>query len=693
MNAAPRIRTGTPLPLGATPIADGVNFALFSRHATKIWLELYDAATADKPSARYELTAEQHRTGDIWHIWLAGIQPGQRYGYRAEGPWNPDMGMRFNAHKLLLDPYAKGVSIPANGFRWGDCGHAPDDLTRDDLTLDTRDDAAQRAKSLVVTPLDTLEPAPFPRHAWSKTIIYETHVRGMTIHPSAASAHPGTYRGLIEKLPYLRDLGITAIELMPIFEFNEHDIALVDPLSNRPLSNYWGYNPLAWFSPKAGYAKHPDPRTEFRALVEACHQADIEVILDVVFNHTAEGNEHGPTLHFRGLDNTIYYLLDDNPRFYRNDTGTGNTIKADHPVVRDFILDALRFWVSEFRIDGFRFDLASVLARGEQGELLPDTPLLERIAQDPILREAKLIAEAWDAAGAYQVGHFAQTRWSEWNGRYRDDVRRFWRGDDGMLGLFASRLCGSSDLYRASGKGPECSINFITCHDGFTLNDLVSYAQKHNDANGENNRDGQSENFSANYGVEGPTDDPAIEALRRRQIKNFLLTLLVSRGAPMLLGGDEFRRTQQGNNNAWCQDNETSWYDWTLLQQHPDIHLFIRDLIALRRAHPVLSREQWYEAQDIEFFAPSGDSPTWENPQARELGVWIKADQTNLCLLFNANREAAVFNMPGLPAGLHWQCLFNTFETAAQNQPSKENPTNRQLFICGPNSSAVLLSI
>ncbi len=684
------MRTGTPLPLGATPIADGVNFALFSRHATTIWLELYDAATADKPSALYELTTEQHRTGDIWHIWLAGVQPGQLYGYRAEGLWQPDKGMRFNAHKLLLDPYAKAISMPAGGLLWRDCKQVADDLT-----LDTLDDAMRRAKAMVVAPLGTLEPAPFPRHSWSNTIIYETHVRGMSIHPSATSTHPGTYRGLIEKLPYLCDLGITAIELMPIFEFNEQGVALVDPTNNAPLRNYWGYDPLAWFSPKAGYADDADPRAEFRALVEACHQAGIEVILDVVFNHSAEGNEEGPTLHFRGLDNTIYYLLDDNPRFYRNYTGTGNTLKADHPVVRDFILDALRYWVSEFRVDGFRFDLASVLARGEQGELLPDTPLLERIAQDPILREAKLIAEAWDAAGAYQVGHFAETRWSEWNGRYRDDVRRFWRGDEGMLGLFASRLCGSSDLYRASGKGPESSINFITCHDGFTLNDLVSYTQKHNEANGENNRDGQSENFSANYGGEGSTDDPVIDALHRRQIKNFLLTLLVSRGVPMLLGGDEFRRTQQGNNNAWCQDNETSWFDWSLLAQNQDIHQFVRDLIALRRAHPMLSREQWYEAQEIEFFAPAGLSPAWDNPQARQLSVLIKEGKTNLCLLFNASQDTVEFKLPESPPGKDWQRVVDTFEVGLRGgraEPGKKRQAANLHYTCGPNSSAILIS-
>ena len=423
-----------------------------------------------------------------------------------------------------------------------------------------------------------------PRHPWSKTVIYETHIRGFTVHPSSGVQNPGTYRGLVEKIPWLKDLGVTAVELMPVQEFNGNQAALIHPQTGKPLGDYWGYNPVVFFAPKASYSSSGgmgQQKLEFKEMVQAFHGAGIEVILDVVFNHTGEGDELGPTLCFRGMDNAIFYTLAGDKRYYRDFTGTGNTINANHPVVRDHILAALRYWVVEMHVDGFRFDLASVLGRDECGKLLADAPLLERIAEDPILRDVKLIAEAWDAAGAFEVGSFSKRRWAEWNGRYRDDVRRFWRGDDGMLGLFASRICGSADIYTRAGKGPEGSINFITCHDGFTLNDLVSYRYKHNQANGENNHDGTTDNFSENYGAEGETADAGIEAVRKRQIKNFFLTLLVSRGVPMLLGGDEFRRTQRGNNNAWCQDNEISWFDWTYLEKHREIHRFVRGMIAL----------------------------------------------------------------------------------------------------------------
>ena len=407
-----------------------------------------------------------------------------------------------------------------------------------------------------------------PRHPWSKTVIYETHVRGFTIHPKSGVDHPGTYRGLMEKIPYFKTLGVTAVELMPVQEFNETSVTRRNPQTSQPLRNYWGYDPVAFFAPKASYSSSGglgQQKLEFKEMVRAFHNAGIEVILDVVFNHTAEGDELGPTLCFRGMDNAIFYTLADDKRYYKDYTGTGNTVNANHPVVRNHILAALRNWMVEMHVDGFRFDLASVLGRDRHGNLLANAPLLERIAEDPILRDVKLIAEAWDTAGAYEVGSFSERRWAEWNGRYRDDVRRFWRGDDGMLGLFASRICGSADIYTKSGKGPEGSINFVTCHDGFTLNDLVSYRDKHNEANGENNHDGTDANFSENYGAEGETADARIESIRKRQIKNFLLTLLISRGVPMLLGGDEFRRTQGGNNNAYCQDNETSWYDWRCL--------------------------------------------------------------------------------------------------------------------------------
>ena len=396
-------------------------------------------------------------------------------------------------------------------------------------------------------------------------------------------------------------------------------------------------------------------------MVRACHQAGIEVILDVVFNHTAEANELGPTLSFRGIDNAIFYTLGDDKRYYQDYTGTGNSINANHPVVRDHILGALRYWMIEMHVDGFRFDLASVLGRDESGKLLANAPLLERIAEDPILRDVKIIAEAWDAAGAYQVGSFSERRWAEWNGRYRDDVRRFWRGDDGMLGAFASRICGSADIYSKSGKGPEGSINFLTCHDGFTLNDLVSYRTKHNEANGENNHDGTDANFSDNCGVEGATTDAAIETLRKRQIKNFLLTLFISRGVPMLLGGDEFRRTQGGNNNAYCQDNETSWYDWGQLEQHQEIYRFVRGMIAFRRAHPVLSEERFYTEAQVRWLAPSGERPDWFDSKAKTLGCLIReSGDGTLLLMFNADTKDIDFDMPALPRGSCWHLMVDT---------------------------------
>jgi glycogen operon protein len=437
-------------------------------------------------------------------------------------------------------------------------------------------------------------------------------------------------------------------------------------------------------------------KLEFKQMVQALHKACIEVFLDVVFNHTAEGDELGPTLCFRGMDNTIFYTLENDKRYYRNYTGTGNTVNANHPVVRDHILAALRYWTIEMHVDGFRFDLASVLARDGTGKLLAKAPLLERIAEDPILRNVKIIAEAWDAAGAYEVGSFSERRWAEWNGRYRDDVRRFWRGDDGMMGLFASRICGSADLYSNSGKSPGSSINFVTCHDGFTLNDLVSYQHKHNEANAEDNHDGTNEDFSGNYGVEGATKDAGIEFVRKRQIKNFLLTLLVSRGVPMLLGGDEFRRTQGGNNNAYCQDNETSWIDWSNLEKHQEIYRFAQGMIAFRLAHPILSTEQFYTDAEVQWLGPQGGRPNWTDPSEKYFACLIREDeQRALCILLNAGLGAVDFRLPPLLAGTQWHLSVDTFgETphdlfAAGKEPLLQYP---QTYLLKPRCSAILLA-
>ena len=447
--------------------------------------------------------------------------------------------------------------------------------------------------------------------------------------------------------------------MLPVQEFNAHELKTRNPQTGELLRNYWGYNPVSFSAVNGAYSStgsRGQQTLEFKEMVRQMHLAGIEVIIDVVLNHTAENDELGPTISWRGIDNSVFYTLQKDKRQYLNAAGTGNTINANHPVVRAYILNVLLYWVTEMHVDGFRFDLASILGRDRDGSLLTNPPLLEQIAEDPILRDTKLIAEAWDAAGAYQVGSFSERRWAEWNGRYRDDVRRFWRGDDGMLGAFASRICGSEDIYAKSGKGPESSINFITCHDGFTLNDLVSFADKHNLANGEQNRDGTNDNFSANHGVEGPTEDPYIESLRRRQIRNFLATLLISRGVPMLQGGDEFRRTQGGNNNAYCQDNETSWYDWGCLQQHPEIHQFVKHMIALRQAHPILAREQFYADTDLTWFGPAQSPPNWQDPRAKAVACHIHDGATeSIFLMFNAGNEPVTFHTPVAPDKGRWQ--------------------------------------
>lgn len=664
------IRRGMPLPLGAHESEGGVNFALFSRHASRVRLELFDRTHDTVPARAIDLDPARNRTGDVWHVWVQGIRTGQLYAYRVDGPYQPQDGHRFNVNKLLLDPFAAAITGhphwdfgPARGY---DPAAPEPDRTRSPL-----DDAGAMPKCVFIhEPFHWQDDLP-PRHPWSKTVIYEMHIRGFTVHPSAGVAHPGTYRGLMEKIPYLKELGVTAVELMPVHEFNEWQLAVSNPQTGEPLRNYWGYDPVAFLAPKAAYSSaggQGQQTLEFKEMVRALHQAGIEVILDVVFNHTAEGNELGPTLSFRGIDNAIFYMLTPDLRHYRNYAGTGNTINANHPVVRDHILGALRHWVVEMHVDGFRFDLASILGRDGTGRLLASAPLLERIAEDPILRDMKLIAEAWDAAGAYEVGSFSERRWAEWNGRYRDDVRRFWRGDDGMRGLFASRLCGSADIYAQSGKGPEASINFITCHDGFTLNDLVSYRAKHNAANGEGNRDGTDANFSDPCGIEGASTDPAIEAMRSRQTRNFLLTLLISRGVPMLSGGDEFRRTQGGNNNAWCQDNETSWVDWHLLELHRELHRFVREMLAFRWAHPVLNREQFYTEAEIQWFGPDGSVPDWSEPSARQLACRIQEDaHDSLFLMFNAGSEGVDFRVPEAPDDRHWHRVVDTYRPTPED--------------------------
>ncbi len=687
------VQAGEPSPLGVAIDGQGVNFAFFSRNASRVRLELFARPQDAKAVRAIDLDPALNRTGDVWHVWVKGIGAGQLYAYRVDGSYNPKDGHRFNFNKLLLDPYTTAVTnlphwefAPAYGYN--------PSMPEGDSVASTVDNAGSSPKCVITDDHFDWQKDRFPQHSWSQTVIYETHVRGFSIHPSSEVEHPGTYRGLMEKIPYFKELGVTAVELLPVAEFNDYQVTNAHGTS---LKNYWGYDPVVFMAPKASYSSLTglgQQIQEFREMVLAFHKAGLEVILDVVFNHTAETDLLGPTLCFRGIDNSIFYILEDDKRIYKNFTGTGNTINANHPMVQEHILAVLRYWAQQMHVDGFRFDLASILSRDARGNLLANAPVLERIAKDTVLKDVKIIAEPWDAAGAYQVGSFSGKRWAEWNDKYRDGLRRFWRGDDWTLGCFASRICGSEDIYSKSGKGPQNSINFITCHDGFTLNDLVSYNFKHNEANKDNNRDGTNDNFSANYGVEGETTDGPIESIRKRQIKNFLLTLFISRGVPMLLGGDEFRRTQKGNNNTYCQDNETSWYDWRRLKQHGEIFRFTQGMIAFRRSHPVLSQEQFYTGADMQWFSAQGGVPNWDNPKEKQFACLIHEDgQRALFLMFNADTDAINFNLPPALAGTRWYLAVDTSGEAprdlfAEGQgPLLENP---QTYHLNPRSSAIL---
>src|SRR6201984_1896128 len=693
------VQAGNPLPWGAHQRGDGVNFALFSRHATRVRLELYQNADDSTATRIIELDPMRHRTGDVWHGWVRSIPAGQLYGYRIEGPYQPEQGHRFNPHKLLLDPFARAI---AGAKDWDFLAARGYDSSsgQTDLSISTVDDAGTTPKSIFTLDDFDWEMDSPPKHPASDMVIYETHVRGFTIHPSSGVAHPGTFRSLTEKIPYLKNLGVTAIELMPVIEFNANELVRLNPITAEKLKNYWGYNPVAFFAPKQSYGvggAAGQQTLEFREMVKAFHRAGIEVILDIVLNHTAEGNETGPTICLRGIENSIFYMLQEKGRrYYKDFTGVGNTLHANHPIVREFVMGVLRYWVMHMHVDGFRFDLASVLGRDGHGNILRNAPLLDVIAEDPILRDVKLIAEAWDAGGAYQVGSFSTRRWGEWNGRFRDDVRRFWIGDPGMMGLFASRICGSSDLYQGSGKGPGSSLNFVTSHDGFTLNDLVSYTQKHNDENGEYSRDGSDANYSDNWGVEGPSDDPDVEGMRNRLIKTFLLTLFISRGIPMLLGGDEFRRTQRGNNNAYCQDNEVSWFDWSLVEKHKEIHRFTRGMIAFRRAHSALRKEVFYTDAEIKWFAPNGATPDWMDQRQKSFACLILGhSEPDLFLMFNADSRSVDFSIPALPGSQIWRLAVDTARAAPDdlyevgNEPSMQGQIS---FRVEPRSSAILLT-
>ncbi|HPS57813.1 MAG TPA: glycogen debranching protein GlgX [Spirochaetota bacterium] len=672
---------GRPHPLGATLMNSSVQFAIFSRHAKGVTLVLMHSGDRDSSYTEIPLDPEINKTGDIWHINVEGIGEGQVYGYRIYGAYNPAAGHRFNDNKLLLDPYAAAIT---GNFKW--------DLTRArGIVLDADDEidsfsmidsAPHVPRSIVANGRSTCVKNQL-RIPENELIIYELHVRGFTAHESSGSSAPGTFIGLTEKIPYLKDLGVNAVELLPIQEFDEYENINVNPVTGEHLKNYWGYSTIAFFAPKGSYSSSGSlgqQVTEFREMVRRFNEAGIEVFLDVVFNHTHEGDYRGPTLSFRGIDNCVYYILDSNKAAYKNYSGCGNTFNCNHPLVRQFILDCLRYWVIEMDVDGFRFDLASILGRDQNGEMLSNPPLIEWIEEDPILRNTKIIAEAWDAGGAYQVGKFPG-RWAEWNGRYRDDVRRFWLGDSGFKGAFATRLTGSSDLYRSS--SPNRSINFITCHDGFTLNDLVSYSQKHNIENGENNRDGENNNFSCNWGFEGPGAPAGIEELRTRMIKNMTATLLLSLGIPMLLAGDEFRRTQKGNNNSYCQDNEISWVDWKLLDTHNGIFTFTKQMIKFRKMHPVLIMPRFYtgekcngsECADISWHGTGADDPGWDRDDGC-LAAMINGNfgkhgsydgDCDFYMMFNTSSVDQSFSLPEAPSGREWRVSINTAEIEGRN--------------------------
>ena len=682
-----RIWPGRPYPLGATWDGVGVNFALFSEHATKVELCLFESA--EEKTENHRLTLNEH-TDQVWHAYLPDVEPGQLYGYRVHGPYEPAKGHRFNPHKLVLDPYAKGIGRDLQwddslfGYKIGDPGA--------DLSFDDRDSAAFAPLAAVVDSAFTWGDDRPPRTPWHKTLIYEAHVKGLTMcHPAVADKARGSYAGIGSEpvIQHLLSLGVTAVELLPVHHHVDDRHLLA-----KGLSNYWGYNTLAFFAPDLRYASRQSSRKsvqEFKMMVRSLHAAGIEVILDVVYNHTAEGSPLGPTLSLRGIDNAAYYRLSpEDPRYYMDFTGCGNTLNMQHPRVLQLIMDSLRYWVTEMHVDGFRFDLASTLAR----ELFAVNKLgafFDIIQQDPILSQVKLIAEPWDVGeGGYQVGNFP-VLWTEWNGKYRDNVRRFWKGDGGTVSEFATRLAGSSDLYAWSGRQPHASINFITCHDGFTLRDLVSYNDKHNEANGEDNKDGANDNHSYNSGAEGPTDDTGIRALRERQKRNLMATLLLSQGVPMICGGDELGHTQKGNNNAYCQDNELTWLNWELDPEQQKFLDFVKKVATIWREQPVFQRRRFFQGRsirgtdikDISWINPSGEEMTDEDwaGYVRCFGVRLAGDLIGdvdergepivgdtLLLLLNAHHEPVPFTLPKTRDEHNWEQLLDTAAEPAENR-------------------------
>lgn len=654
------VEAGRPRPLGATPDTNGVNFSIFSEHATNIELLLFENSNDTIPMQTILLDQLKNRTFHFWHVYVRGLRAGTHYAYRIFGSAHTEAtGDRFNFNKVLIDPYCRGITT--NLWQRGDAISAVDNVK-----------TSLRSTVVDISNYDWEEDQCLNR-PMSETIIYEMHVGGFTRSPSSRSTHPGSFAALIEKIPYLQELGITAVELMPVFAFDPTSVSRTNPLTGELLSNYWGYDPICHFAPHPGYcidAEGLNHINEFRDMVKALHRAGIEVILDVVFNHTGEGDENEPTISFKGIDNRIYYFLDpQDKRAYLNYSGCGNTFNCNHPIVAKLITECLVFWVKEMHIDGFRFDEGSILSRGVDGRPMEYAPVLWNIELSDILADTKIIAEPWDAAGLYQVGNFPGYRWAVWNGQYRDAIRSFIKGDRGIVGAVASRIAGSQDIFCEPGQRPINGINFVTCHDGFTLNDLVSYNDKHNEINGENNRDGLNYNSSWNHGIEGETQNADIQQLRSRQIKNFLTILLISQGVPMLLAGDEVRRTQQGNNNAYCQDNEITWFNWELLEKNAELLQFFKRIIAFRKEYPSVRRERFFSGttdrhgkKDIEWHGCQLANPGWNDPDSRVLAftIWAGEETHDIHVMMNMDFVRLDFEIPLSSKEKAWKRIIDT---------------------------------
>lgn len=675
---------GRRFPPGARTGDGGVNFSIFSRSATGATLLLYAGPQEEEPLARIALDPKIHRTFFFWHVFVKGAEPGLYYTWQLDGPRNTaESGCRFDPRRELLDPWARAV----NADLWNRRGANRAGAASIRACVSEHDD------------YDWEDDEPL-NHPLEDSVIYELHVGGFTRHPNAAVGSPGTFGGLTEKIPYIRSLGVTDVQLLPIMAFDTQDVP--PGAAKRQLSNYWGYSPYGFFAAHPGYASGSDARRDFRDMVKAFHRAGIGVILDVVFNHTAEGGDDGPIINFKGLGNEFFYHLDPrDKRRYRDFTGTGNTVNCNHPLVARFLLQCLEYWVTEMHVDGFRFDLASVLARGEDGEPMYHAPVLWNIEFSDVLAGSKLIAEAWDAGGLYQVGDFPGFRWAEWNARYRDALRRFVRGDPGLVPEVAARLAGSSDLYAESGRLPINSINYITCHDGLTLNDLVSYERKHNEDNGERNRDGLDENFSSNYGVEGPTNDVAILGVRSQQARNLVCLLLLSQGVPMILAGDEVLRTQQGNNNAYCQDNAVSWFDWSLIDRNADMLRFTREMVALRKRHRSLRRTRFLTGEtgadngmlDVNWYGQTLEAPDWSDPESRLLAFTLagaEREEGELHVIINMHDDCRSLPVPALP-GRRWHLAVDTSKASPEEiLPPSEQPPVKDRYELNPRTVVVL---